>query len=102
MKIKGKTYKPIGNGLGYCVGGSLFRKKVFYFKGYPQTPYEDCEILEVKYADPKSFKSDTVMGEGRDKNNNYFQGKIVKKGKGIKLNQDWEFVPNKGIKCQFG
>lgn len=100
MKIKGKSYKPIGNGLGYCVSGSLFKKKVFYFKGYPQNPYEDCEIIELKHADPKSFISDTVMGEGRDKNNNYYQGKIVKKGKGIKLNQDWEFVPNKGIKCQ--
>jgi len=100
MKIKGKTYKPIGNGLGYCLGGSLFKKSVFYFKGYPQTPYEDCEIIELEYADPRSFVSDTVMGEGRDKNNKYFQGKIVKKGKGVKLNQDWEFVPLKGIKCQ--
>lgn len=100
MKIKGRTYKPIGNGLGYCLGSSLFNKSVFYFKGYPQRPYEDCEILELKYADPKSFESDTVMGEGRDKNNKYFQGKIVEKGKGVKINQDWEFVPLKGIKCQ--
>ena len=100
MKIKGKTYKPIGNGLGYCIGGSLFKKSVFYFKGYPQTPYEDCEIIELEYADPRSFESDTVMGEGRDKNNKYFQGKIVDKAKGVKLNQDWEFVPLKGIKCQ--
>src|SRR5690606_36349418 len=99
-KIRGKTYNPVGNGLGYCIGGSLFSKNVFYFKGYPQKPYEDCEIIELKHADPKSFESDTVMGEGRDKNHKYFQGKIVQKGNGIKLNQDWEFVPLKGIKCQ--
>lgn len=100
MKIKGKTYKPIGNGLGYCLGSSLFNKKVFYFKGYPQIPYEKCEIIELKEADPKSFASDTVMGEGRDKNNKYFQGEIIEKGKGQILNQDWEFIPHKGIKCQ--
>ncbi len=100
IKIKGKTYKPIGNELGYCIGGSFFKKRVFYFKGYPQRPYEECEIIELDYADPKSFESDTVMGEGRDKNNKYFQGKIVEKGNGIELNQDWEFVPFKGIKCQ--
>lgn len=100
MKLKGTTYKPIGNELGYCIGSSLFKKGVFYFKGYPQSPYEDCEIIELKYADSKSFKSDTVMGEGQDKHNKYFQGKIIEKGRGIKLNQDWEFVPLKGIKCQ--
>ena len=100
MKIKGKTYKPIGNGLGYCLSGNLFKKRVYYFKGYPQTPYEKCEIIELKDADPNSFESDTVMGEGRDKNNKYFQGKKIIKGKGIKINQEWEFIPNKGIRCE--
>lgn len=100
MKVKGKKYQPIGNGLGYCLGGSIFRRSVFYFKGYPQIPYDKCEIVELKNADPGSFESDTVMGEGKDKNNKYFQGKIVIKGKGQRLNQDWEFIPMKGIKCQ--
>ena len=100
MKIKGKSYKPIGNELGYCLGGSLFRRKVFYFKGYPNLPYEECEIIQLEKADPSSFTSDTVMGEGRDKKNKYFQGKTVNKGKGQNLNQDWEFIPLKGIKCQ--
>lgn len=100
MKVKGKTYRPIGNGLGYCIGGGLLKKSVFYFKGYPQIPYQNCEIIELTEADPKSFRSDTVMGEGRDKNNIYFQGVIVEKGRGVKLNQDWEFIPRKGIKCQ--
>lgn len=100
MKIKGKSYKPIGNELGYCIGGSIFRRKVFYFKGYPNLAYEKCEIIELEEADTSSFTSDTIMGEGRDKNNKYFQGKIVNKGKGKTLNQDWEFIPLKGLKCQ--
>ncbi|GEM_PF-6237509 len=100
MEIKGHIYEPIGSGLGYCLGGTPFNKRVFYFKGYPEKPYEECEILELKDADPESFESDDVMGEGRDKNNRYFQGRKVEKGKGVHLNQDWEFVPLKGIKCQ--
>lgn len=100
MKIKGKTYEPIGNGLGYCFGGNHFEKRVYYFKGYPQAPYERCEIIELREADPNSFESDTVMGEGRDKHNKYFQGKKIIKGKGIKINQDWEFIPKKGIRCE--
>lgn len=100
MKIKGVKYKPIGNGLGYCVVGNFFNKRVYYFKGYPNLSYEDCEIIEMVDADPSTFQSDTVMGEGRDKNHKYFQGRIVEKGKGQLLNQDWEYVPRKGIKCE--
>ena len=101
MKIDKITYTPLGNGLGYCLGvhQETGEQTIFYFRGYPKLPYEQCEILPIKEADIKTFVSNTIMGEGRDKNQKYFKGKIVKKGLGKMLSQDWQFIPDKGIQC---
>jgi len=101
MKIGNIKYIPVGYQLGYCIGENLDTKErhVYYFNGYPGLDYTKCEITVVNGADVKTFTSDTVMGEGKDKNHKYFKGKVVMKGTGKILSQDWEFIPGTGIRC---
>ncbi len=101
MKIGNIKYTPIGYALGYCIGEHVDTKErhVYYFNGYPGLAYNQCEIAVVNGADVKTFTSDTVMGEGKDKNHRYFKGKVIMKGTGKILSQDWEFIPGTGIKC---
>jgi hypothetical protein len=101
MKIGDIKYTPVGNELGYCIGEHIdtHEKHVYYFEGYPDLKYEKCNIVLVNDAHVDTFTSDTIMGEGRDKNHKYFKGKVVKKGTGRILSQDWEFIPGQGIQC---
>ncbi len=101
MKLGNIKYTPVGYELGYCIGEDVDTKEkgIYYFKGYPEKKYKDCEIVLVKEADVNTFSSDTIMGEGRDKNHKFFKGQIVKKGIGRILSQDWLFNPEKGVQC---
>ena len=47
MKINGITFKPIGYGLGYCLGKKFLKSHVYYFKGYPDLPYEKLAGIRV-------------------------------------------------------
>src|SRR5688572_22197799 len=101
MIIDNIHFKPIGYELGYCLGvqGNTGQMSIYYFHGYPELPYEKCEILPLPDADVKTFVSETMMGEGRDKNHKYFRGRIVRKGLGRILSHNWSFIPNQGIQC---
>lgn len=95
------NYTPIGYELGYCLGEheETHEKHIYYFNGYPDLKYKKCEVILVKEADIATFGGDAQMGTGEDKNHKYYKGKIVRKGIGKILSQDWQCLPGKGIQC---